>query len=190
MRITLASSTDDLLAGEHVLDVADLPLPVDGLAPCVGVWDPHLTRIDGHWHVAFVAARKYFDFRPALARASAPGRLDGFELLGAAEDRRATEGTVLARLDGSWRVLASDGRDNPAGMRERYPVFDLAMREVGALAAPYPSNIPWPTVVARPDGWWLLTFDGTPYGGDLPGYGTHGDLVLMRTFPGTGASNL
>ena len=52
---------------------------------------------------------------------------------------------------------------------------------VGALEAPYPSNIPWPTVVRLGDGSWLLVaFDGTVYGGPLPGYGTHGDVVLMR----------
>jgi hypothetical protein len=64
-------------------------------------------------------------------------------------------------------------------------VFGLPeLAEAGDLAAPYGTNIPWPTVVppAR-DGepWWLVTFDGTPYGGALPGYGTHGDVVLMRS---------
>jgi hypothetical protein len=36
-------------------------------------------------------------------------------------------------------------------------------------------------VVPLGDGDWLLvTFDGTPVGGPLTGYGTHGDLVVMR----------
>lgn len=186
--ITLAVSTDDLLSGEHVLDGQPLDLPAPGR--CAGVWDPHLTRIDGHWHLAFVAARKFFDFRPALARAASPGVLGEWELLGSAEDRVATEGTVIARLDGQWRVLASDGRDNPAGVRGRFPVFDLTMREVGALDAAYPTNIPWPTLLERPDGWLMLTFDGTPAGGDLPGYGTHGDFLVLRTFPHPAASDL
>ena len=128
-----------------------------------------------------MAARKYFDFYPALARATDPGRLDGWELLGAATDRRGTEGPQLRRLDGAWRVLASDGPDNPRGLRERFPVFDLAMAEIGALEAPYPSNIPWPTLLERDGVWTMLTFDGTPYGGGVSGYGTHGDLVVMRT---------
>lgn len=147
----------------------------------MGVWDPHLALVDGHWHVAFVTARKCFSFYPALARAREPGRLDGFELLGAAADRTATEGTVLARIDGDWRVLASDGRDNPRGRRARFSVFDLRMRELGALRAPYPTNLPWPNLVEHGGGWRMVTFDGTPYGGRLPGYGTHGDVVVMRT---------
>lgn len=179
MGIRLGESTDDLLTGEHVVETRPLDLPTP--RPTVGTWDPHLALVDGHWHVAFVAARRYFDFRPALARATHPGRLDGFALLGSAEDRRATEGTVLQCLDGTWRLLASDGADNRAGLRERFPVFDLGVREVGVLDAPYPGNIPWPTLVQREASWHLATFDGTPYGGEVAGYGTHGDLVLMRS---------
>jgi len=187
MGVTLAETDADLLAGEHVLDGRPLALPLP--AGDVGAWDPHLTLIDGHWHVAFVAARKYFDFRPALARARERGRLDGFELLGTAEDRTATEGTVIARIGDQWRVLASDGRDNPAGLRGRFPVFDLALREVGVLDAPYPTNIPWPSVVQRDGVWSMVTFDGTAYGGELAGYGSHGDLVVLRTVPPGRASN-
>jgi len=182
MGITLATSTADLLRGEHVLDTRPLDLPTTALpGRVVGTWDPHLAMIDGHWHLAFVAARRFFDFYPALARAAEPGRLDGWELLGAAPDRRATEGTQLCRLDGTWRVLASDGPDNPRGLRERFPVFDLAMSEIGALDAPYPTNIPWPTLLERDGVWTMLTFDGTPYGGGVSGYGTHGDLLVLRT---------
>jgi hypothetical protein len=59
-------------------------------------------------------------------------------------------------------------------------VFDLDMRQTGTLAAPYPTNIPWPTLLATGDSWLLTTFDGTPNGGRLTGYGTHGDVVFMR----------
>ncbi len=188
--ITLATSTDDLLQGEHVLDTMPIDLPTAELpGRVVGAWDPHLTMIDGHWHLAFVAARRFFDFYPALARAAAPGRLDGWELLGAATDRHGTEGPQLRRLDGSWRLVASDGRGNRRGLRERFPVFDLAMAEIGVLDAPYPSNIPWPTLLERDGAWTMLTFDGTPYGGGVSGYGTHGDLVVLRTGHTHAASN-
>lgn len=179
--ITLAESEADLLQGEHVLEGTRLELPVGDLPQrCVGVWDPHLALVDGHWHIAFVAARKFFSFHPALARARQPGRLDGFEMLGAAPDRTSTEGTVMVPVDGAWRVLASDGRDNARGVPSGFPVFDLRMRQVGTLDVPYPTNLPWPNVVEWDGGWLMVTFDGTPYGGALPGYGTHGDVVVMR----------
>lgn len=204
--ITLATSTDDLLTGEHILEGEDLALPTP--PGTVGVWDPHLALVDGRWHVAFVAARSFFDFRPALARTVTAARrtttaahsednecaLGGLELVGVVEDRTATEGCVLVQPDsagGDWVMLASDGRDNPPGKRERYPVFDLELREIGELDAAYGSNIPWPMVVPHPGaqgpGWSLITFDGTPCGGRLAGYGTHGDVVVMRAVArGTG----
>ena len=181
VRATLARTSSDVTRGEHLLDTTELPLPIDGLGS-VGVWDPHLLRDGDLWRVAYVSARKFFVFHPVLA--SGPS-LDALHL-DAAANRRATEGTTFARLDGELRVLASDGRDNPRGQREHYPVFDLALREVGRLEAPYPTNIPWPSLVqaqAHPavgSGRQLMvTFDGTPTGGDLLGYGTHGDLVVM-----------
>src|SRR5262249_24756140 len=97
---------------------------------------------------------------------------------GAATDRRATEGTTLLRGDDGWLVLASDGRDNRGPHRAEDPVFDLDLRQLGTLRAPYPTNIPWPTL-GRVDGRWLLVgFDATPYGGSLLGYGTHGTVVV------------
>ena len=182
--ITLAETSADLLQGRHLLPTRALPVPTDGLAS-VGVWDPHLVHTGEEWLVGFVSARKFFSFHPAYA---AGPSLDELTLRGAATGRRATEGTTLLKRDGRWLLLASDGRDNPRAVRRRYPVFDLGPRRGeltprGELAAPYGTNIPWPTVVppAR-DGepWWLVTFDGTPCGGALPGYGTHGDVVVMR----------
>lgn len=172
--VTLARSRADLLTGVHVLDTEPLPLPVEGLRS-VGVWDPHLARTDDGWLVGFVSATKFFRFHPALAGGPS---LDALTLRGAASHLTEAEGTTLVQVDGRWQVLASDkpGR--------RYPAYDLAMRETGSLAAPYPSNIPWPTLVRDGDEWLVVTFDGTPYGGKVCGYGTHGDLVFLRPEPG------
>lgn len=179
--ITHTTTADDLLSGEHVLEGEELDLPRPP-GRHVGVWDPHLVRIDGTWHLSWVAARKFFDFRPALGRAATP--TGPWELVGVVEDRSATEGGVIVETDAGWRLLASDGPENPRGLRQRYPAFDLELNEVGALDAAYGTNIPWPSVVrlhAVPSVWAMLTFDGTAYGGPLPGYGTHGDVLVLRS---------
>jgi hypothetical protein len=173
--ITLSRTTADLLAGEHVLASRRVVVPSAG----VGVWDPHLTRIDGVWHLAYARATKFFSFGPGLAR----GPLDALELVGEDDRKTATEGTLLARIDGDWRLLASDGRDNPAEFRKRYPVYDLSMQEIGTVDAPYLTNIPWPMLVAPPedgDDWLMLGFNGSRAGGELLGYGTHGEVVILR----------
>ena len=176
LRVTLAESDADLLRGTHVLDTRELPLPTDGLAS-IAAWDPHLVRREGEWLVGFVSARRFFDFHPALA---AGATLDDLRLLGAAADRRATEGTTLVEVDGRMVVLASDGRDSSRARRARFPVCDMVRSKTGTLDAPYPTNLPWPSL-AEVDGVWLMaTFDGSARGGELLGYGTHGDLVLMR----------
>ncbi|MDR7252030.1 hypothetical protein J2X46_001006 [Nocardioides sp. BE266] len=177
LRVTLAESDADLLHGRHVLDTRELPMPTDGLAS-IATWDPHLVRRGGEWLVGFVSARKFFDFHPAVAGGPS---LDELRLLGAATDRTATEGTTLLEVDGEVVVLASDGRDGPRGTRARFPAFDLAMADRGVLDAPYPTNLPWPSL-AQVDGTWLMAaFNGRPAGGRLLGYGTHGDLVVMRS---------
>ena len=177
LRVTLAETDADVLRGSHVLDTRELPLPTDAFAS-IATWDPHLVRRDGEWLVGFVSARRFFDFHPALA---AGASLDDLRLLGAATDRRSTEGTTLLEVDGRMVVLASDGRDSRRGQRARFPVLDLAMADVGLLDAPYPTNLPWPSL-AHVDGDWLMaTFNGRPAGGKLLGYGTHGDLVIMRS---------
>ena len=177
LRVTLASvdASVDLLHGEHVLDTAELPLPTDGLTS-VAVWDPHLVRDGERWLVGFVSASRFFRFHPALAGGAS---LSSLELLAAAPQRRATEGTTLLRVDGELLVLASDGRDGRRGERARYPVFGTDLVERGALDAPYPTNLPWPTLARVDDGWVMVAFNGARSGGPLLGYGTHGDVVIM-----------
>lgn len=187
MRITLAETDADLLSGRHLLPTRELAVPTPGLGS-VGVWDPHLVHTGTEWLVGFVSARRFFDFHPAYA---AGPSLDDLTLRGAVVDRTATEGTTILPHGDGWLLLASDGPDNPRGRRAQYPVFALdgTLHQTGTLAAPYPTNIPWPTLVPPapghatdlgPGDWWLVTFDGTRYGGALPGYGTHGDVVLLR----------
>lgn len=186
--ITQTTTAADLLAGEHVLDAEELDLPRPA-GRHVGVWDPHLVRVDGTWHLSWVAARRFFDFRPALGRAGTP--TGPWELVGVVEDRSATEGGVIVETGDGWRLLASDGPGSRRAPRQRYPAFDLDLQEVGALDAPYGSNIPWPSVVrlqASPEEWAMLTFDGTEYGGRVPGYGTHGDVLVLRSAQSSSAA--
>jgi len=187
VEVTLAETDADLTVGRHLLDTRALALPTrrEGPAPLdlrsVGVWDPHLVRTETEegprWLVGFVSATSFFRFHPALAVGPT---LDDLTLRAGAVERTATEGTTLLEVDGQWRVLASDGRDGSRGQRERYPVFDLDLREIGRLDAPYPTNIPWPTLIRDGDSWLWVTFDGRASAGRLPGYGTHGDLLVLR----------
>jgi hypothetical protein len=163
----------DVLSGVHVLPTEQLPLPTS-----VSSWDPALTEIDGRWHVAFVespAQQPSFVFHPALA-AAAPGADydEGLTLLGADTSVTQTEGTILQRVGGRWYLFASDGN------AREYPVYDLRLRKLGTLNAPYGTNIPHPMLVRIGDRWWLTTFDGTQYAEDVLGYGGHGDFILMR----------
>ena len=87
---------------------------------------------------------------------------------------------MIARVDEQWRVLASDGPEGHRHQRSRFPVFDLTMREVGVLDAEHPTNLPWPSVLESEDSVLMVTFDGTTYGGGVPGYGTHGDFLVLR----------
>lgn len=170
---TLAETDADLLSGRHVLDTRPLPLPTTGLTS-VGVWDPHLVRTEDGWLAAYVSARRFFRFHPVVATGPT---LDELTLRAAAPRLRETEGPTLHRVDGEWRLLASDGA------KRRYPVFDLDLTEVGELDAPYPTNIPWPTLLDHESGWWLIGFDGEPAGGRLVGYGTHGAVRLASAAP-------
>jgi hypothetical protein len=178
IHVRYARSFADLLHGVHVLESARLELPTD-----VGAWDPALARIDGVWNVGFVESPdqdpvRGFDFHPALARGEPGGALDRLTRVGADLDRHQTEGAILQKIGGGWYLLASDGAER------KYRVYDLEMRFLGYLDAPYGTNIPHPQIVPVADGdrtsYLLLTFDGTPYHQATLGYGTHGDVILMR----------
>lgn len=164
----------DVLSGVHVLATERLPLPTR-----VSSWDPALTMINGRWHIAFVespAQQPAFVFHPALAAAPRGADYDdGLTLLGADLSVDQTEGTILQKIGGRWYLLASDG-----DARE-YPVYDLRMRKLGTLDAPYGTNIPHPMVVRVNGRWWMITFDGTQYAEPVLGYGGHGDFILMRS---------
>lgn len=179
VEVTLAESAADLTRGVHVLDASPLQLPTTGFRS-VAVWDPHLVRTPEGWLVGYVSASRFFRFHPVVAE----GRdLSSISLRAAATDRRATEGTTLHRDRDRWLVLASDGRDGRREQRERYPVFDLDLVELGSLDAPYPTNLPWPTLLEHDGRWLMVGFDGTRWGGPLVPYGSHGDVVVSRTAP-------
>lgn len=171
------STADDVLSGVHLLETQRLDLPTE-----LSSWDPGATRIDDRWHVSFVESPSQdpFDFHPALAAGPAGATYDkGLELIGADPSLHQCEGPILQRVGGEWSLLASDGETR------QYPVYDLAMKRLGALDAPYGTNIPHPQIVERPDGGWLMvTFDGTQYAEDVLGYGGHGDVVIMSAGAG------
>jgi hypothetical protein len=173
------ASGADLLHGVHVLDTELTPMPTER-----GSYDPGMTRIDGRWHVSYVESvgHQPSQFHPALAIGSrdAEDWTEELERVGEADDRTFCEGPILARPDGpegEWRVLASDGHERA----RRYRVFDLGMRHVGDLDAPYGTNLPHPQLVDLPDGERvMITFDGTRYAGRRLHYGTHGEVLVLR----------
>lgn len=167
----------DVLSGVHVLPTEPLSLPTK-----LGAWDPALNRIGGRWYVGFVESPSQgdrFDFHPALA-VGAPGHdyAGPLQLVGADESLHQCEGPILTRLDGEWRLVASDG-DHRA-----YPIYDLDMCRVGSLDAPYLSNIPHPQLVTVPGPsgprHLIVTFNGSQYAEGVLGYGGHGDLVILE----------
>ncbi|CAM3317380.1 hypothetical protein KIPE111705_01900 [Kibdelosporangium persicum] len=163
----------DVLSGVHVLPTSRLALPT-----AVSSWDPALTRIDGRWRLAFVeseAQQPAFIFHPALAAGPrGADYADSLRLVGADTTVDQTEGTIIQRVGRDWYVLASDGD------ARQYPVYDLSMRKLGTLDAPYGTNIPHPMLLPVGREWWMITFDGTQYAEPVLGYGGHGDLVVMR----------
>ncbi len=116
----------NILTGVHVLEgkkhpVNNIPFPTEGK------WDPGLTRIDGRWYLAYVIALDLFsDFQPALARSPVGGdHLTAVEFVGADWEKVATEGPIIQKLGGEWRLFASCGDDEPARFEGRYPIYFL-----------------------------------------------------------------
>ena len=179
-------STTDLLNGVQILDA--IPHPVNALRPSPGKWDPGATRIDGSWFFPFVIANELFgDFQPALAKSLPGADHTELTLVGTDEDRNATEGPIIQKLGGRWRVFASNGDDTqPPELRGKYPIYNLDMKFQGYLDAAHPTNIPHPMIVPIPlprkrkTKYILVTFNGTQYFEPLLGYGTHGDLFVME----------
>ena len=193
--------SENLLRGVHILDGKKHPVNAIPFAT-EGKWDPGLTRIDGRWHLSYVICTDLFtDFQPALARS--PLVTDDhtvLEFVGADWGKRATEGPVIQKLGGEWRLLASCGDDEPAQFQGRYPIYFLEAANPGAadaerrlafdgyLDAPHPTNIPHPMVVPismrsggrRRTKYIMLTFNGDQYYIERLGYGTHGDFYVMQ----------
>jgi hypothetical protein len=178
MHVRYCRTFNNILSGVHVLKSARMSLPTD-----VSAWDPSMVRIGGRWYVGFVESpyqdpTRGFNFHPALARSDRGGSLNRLSKVGADLSRDQTEGTILQKVGGRWYLLASDGVDR------QYRVYDLSMKLLGFLKAPYGSNIPHPQVIPISDQgqttYLLITFEGTQYHEELLGYGTHGDLIVMR----------
>lgn len=169
------TTTDDVLHGVHVLQTERTPLPTT-----LGSWDPGMTLVEGRWFVSFVESPSQDPFRFWPRLATGPVGADWTEGLVAVGERprrmRHGEGPILTQVDGTWWFLASDGD------RRCFPVFTTGMERVGLVDAPYPTNIPHPQVLTMADGSHLIvTFDGTAFGEKVLGYGTHGDVVIMRS---------
>jgi hypothetical protein len=170
----------NLLRGVHILTgkrhpVNDQPFQTEGK------WDPGLTRIDGRWYMGYVIALDLFaNFQPALA-ATPVGDADAdhtdVEFVGADWSKRATEGPIIQKLGGEWRLFASTGDDEPSIFQNRYPIYFLEAENPGApivrprdtpvrfepptaeeralprlafddyLEAPHPTNLPHPMIV-------------------------------------------
>ena len=200
----------NLLKGVHILEGRKHPVNATPF-PTEGKWDPGLTRIDGVWYLPYVIALDLFsDFQPALAKSPAGGdHTDAVIFVGADWEKRATEGPIIQKLGGKWRLFASCGDDEPPEFQNRYPIYFLRSANPGAdeedreaaergsgqrlqfdgyLEAPHPTNIPHPMIVPiriRRDGrrrtkYIMITFNGDQFFERVLGYGTHGDFFVMQ----------
>jgi hypothetical protein len=171
-----ATTTADILAGVHVIANERLPAPVH-----LSSWEPAIARIDGRWHIAYadvVELDPELAFHPVLLMAREGGDYDeGLTVRAADPAVRRTEGCVLQRFDTGWHLLATDDADR------RYRVYDMDLREIGTLDAPFLEGGPHPSVFPVPgDGrdWMMLTFANVQFHEKVLGYGTEGDVVVLR----------
>jgi hypothetical protein len=125
--------TTNILVGVHVLTgkkhpVNNTPFPTEGK------WDPGLTRIGGRWYLSYVIALDLFgNFQPALARSPVGAdHTAAVQFVGADWEKRATEGPVIQKLGGEWRLFASCGDDEPEQFQNRYPIYFLNAANPGA----------------------------------------------------------
>ena len=171
-----ATTTADILSGVHVIANERLPGPVH-----LSSWEPAIALIDGRWHIAYadvVQLDPELSFHPVLVAAREGGDYhEGLTVRASDPGVRRTEGCVLQRFDTGWYLLATDDEER------RYRVYDLDLREIGALDAPFLEGGPHPQVFPVPgDGrdWMMLTFANIQFHEKVLGYGTEGDVVVLR----------
>ena len=199
----------NLLEGVHILEGKKHPVNAVPF-PTEGKWDPGLTRIGGRWYLSYVIALDLFsDFQPALARSPVGADHTVQNFVGADWEKRATEGPIIQKLGGEWRMFASCGDDEPQQFQNRYPIYflraanpgvdetDRQLAEAGSgqrlafdgyLDAPHPTNIPHPMIVPisirsfgrRRTKYIMITFNGDQFFERVLGYGTHGDFFVMQ----------
>lgn len=190
----------NLLGGVHVLKGRRHPVNAVPFRT-EGKWDPGLTRINGRWYLSYVICTDLFtDFQPALARSSRDGDHTSLRFVGADWEKRATEGPIIQRLGGEWRLFASCGDDEPEQLQNRYPIYfleaanpdtvtaDRRLAFDGYLDAPHPTNIPHPMIVPisitsggrRRTKYIMISFNGDQFFERVLGYGTHGDFYVMQ----------
>ncbi|MFE6450661.1 hypothetical protein [Nocardiopsis dassonvillei] len=176
VHVRCARTDADLLTGVHVIPNTRMAAP-----STLSAWEPSLARIDGRWHVLYadvVRLSPELEFRPVLAVSETGADLSEPMTVAAVDPgARRTEGCVL-RWAGSWWALATDDAER------EYKVYDLGLRRLGSLDAPYVSGGPHPQVfpVSSDPGadWVMVTFDDDQYAQDVLGYGTEGRVVVMR----------
>lgn len=202
--------SENLLKGVHILEGRKHPVNAVPF-PTEGKWDPGLTRINGRWYMAYVIALDLFsDFQPALARSPVGAdHTEAVQFVGADWGKRATEGPIIQKLGGEWRLFASCGDDEPQQFQNRYPIYFLRSPNPEAsatnrraaeqgkgrrlafddyLEAPHPTNIPHPQIVPiriRRNGrtrtkYIMITFNGDQFFERVLGYGTHGNFFVMQ----------
>ncbi len=139
----------NLLRGVHILEGQKHPVNAVPF-PTEGKWDPGLTLINGRWHMAYVIALDLFsNFQPALARSPEDADHTEVRFVGADWSKRATEGPIIQKLSGEWRLFDSWATTSPSSFRtgtrftsseRRIPmrrrIFAPAIRTPNALSRP------------------------------------------------------